>query len=264
MMRAAAVVVAMLITSCRADIATTLGLARPEPGAPVEVDFLCDRSAGSTCTPARLQAAMQATVPSAMARPGSKLRLWDMGSRLEATQLIASAKTPALLPNARHQERAAAAFERATIAQFVGALGRHTVAAAPTASPIAASVTRIAWAGSDDHDRLLVLLTDGREFSRTTSKAVPRIDLECGTVDPVAATAALQADGILTPKALSRTDIVFAFVSVGPVDGDRCPASLARTRNALEFWRTGLAAAGARSITYSTDSITLPPTWRVR
>ena len=56
-----------------------LGIEDPPPPPPLDIDVLCDASAGSSCTAESLRATLDVP-PAAAARPSSLVRLWVLGA----------------------------------------------------------------------------------------------------------------------------------------------------------------------------------------
>ncbi|MGA8809589.1 MAG: hypothetical protein WB973_17095 [Thermoanaerobaculia bacterium] len=240
------VLIALTLAGCNSPVGIMLGFGHVPTKPAATVDFLCDFDAGGTCTADNLQEALDRVLPCLTDRPGSLLRLWAMGNQLGDTTLLASATVPSLTGRKNVDRTAWARFVKTTRSLFLGAYAATTDARHRHQSPIAESLTRVAWADSAS-ERYILVLTDAREYSDIGG------DLECGALPTASAfTRQLQRNHVLAPQSLRGTTVAFCFVTIGSIDGRRCDSTLERADKVRELWITALGAAGATRVLYST------------
>ena len=237
---------ALVFTGCNSPIGMMLGFGHTPVKPAVTVDILCDSEAGGTCTAANLREALDRLLPSLSTRPGSSLRLWAMGNELGDTTLLATASVPPPTRRKNMQRAAWARFITTTRSLFLGAYAASADTRQRHKSPIAESLTRVAWADGAS-ERYCLVLTDAREYSDIGG------DLECGALPtPTVFTRQLQRHHVLAPQSLRGMSVAFCFVTVGTIDGRRCDSTLERAHKVRELWITALRAAGATRVFYST------------
>jgi hypothetical protein len=242
----ALLVLVVMLVGCNSPFGIMLGLGHAAIKAGVTIDILCDFDGGGTCTADNLREALDRALPPVADRPGSVLRLWAMGNELADTTLLASATVPA--PNRRKsaQRAAWARFVATTRSLFLGAYAASADTRHRRQSPIAESLTRVAWADGAP-ERYCLVLTDAREYSEIGG------DLECGALPTAAAfTRELQRHHFLASQSLRGVSVAFCFVTIGTIDGRRCDSTLERADKLRELWIAALHAAGAARVLYST------------
>lgn len=221
----------------------------PTPPA-IVVDVLCDASTGSTCTQTILESTLDIVLSAIATRPGSTLRVWAQGRSVDETALlgtVTSAGSPYAGKRAlASQQRWVRESKTTLVAAALPALQRTT-----RRSPIAEGISRLALAGTPHGgQRFILVVTDGREVSSFG-------DFECGALPREERfVRRLHAQGVLAPRSVAGAVVVFSHVTLGPVDGGRCPVTLARVSAINALWTTALTTAGAAHVRVETG----PPT----
>lgn len=239
--------VALTVAGCNSPIGVMFGFGSAPIKSAVTIDILCDFDAGGTCTADNLRSTLEGVFPSLPDRPGSVLRLWTMGNELGDTALLATATVPPPTRRKKLQRAAWARFVTTTRSLFLGAYAASAETRQRYQSPIAEAITRVAWAESRTPERYCLVLTDAREYSDVGG------DLECGVL-PAAGTFTrqLQRHHVLAQQSLRGISVAFCFVTIGTIDGHRCPSTLERAAKVRELWIAALRAAGASRVMYST------------
>jgi hypothetical protein len=228
---------------------------------PAEViDVVVDASDGSPGSLATVQATLDIALPYAAERPESELRLWALGLELADTRLLASVRSTAPKRRGERARRTEAQrfidASRALLLQAARPIFEHP---ATKQSPIAEGIARVAYsrAPAGIHRRIIVI-TDAREVSGGPL----RLDFECDSHLPDAKTfvATLQRNALLAAHALDNTDVHFAFVALDAVPKRRCPVTLARAQQIELVWRAACGAAGATTVSFTTDGPQLDTT----
>lgn len=224
-------------------VAAWFGAADKAVPAAVTFDILCDASAGSSCNGTSLTQTLDATLGTAVARPGSTVRVWMQGSRIEATHVVGIAVSPTRRIRSR---RARAEAEKRWIKQEASVLADAATATMRRRirrSPIAESIGLIALAPLASHgNRYVVVITDALEVSEFG-------DFECARLPkPDRFARSLAEHRVLPPHTLTGARVTFCYVDLGPIDRGRCGASLARAAEVRALWRHALTAAGASAV----------------
>jgi hypothetical protein len=110
-------------------------------------------------------------------------------------------------------------------------------------SPIAETVTRVSLATAPpDAERWITVVSDGLEVSDFAN-------FECAKL-PRASTfvQSLQRKRVLGPRSLAGIHVRMCFLDLAPVDGGRCPMTVARAIDVRALWAAALAAAGSRDV----------------
>jgi hypothetical protein len=257
--RLLAVLVAALlllgVVGCDAHLGDWLGAADKPAPPPVTADILCDASSGSTCTTRTLRSVLEAALGDAAGRPGSIVRVWLQGRRVEDTRLIAEVGSAKPRGTGR---RARAEYESTWIAASLASLTTAADAAIRKPahrSPIAESMAVVAMApAASKSTREVVVITDGMEVSDFG-------EFECGPLPKPERFARLLARReVLPPGSLAGIRIRFVATGLRPIDHGRCAASLARAAEIRTLWQTALQAAGASSVEIRQGGLDLIPT----
>ncbi len=119
-------------------------------------------------------------------------------------------------------------------------------------SPIAETVTRVSLATAPPEvERWIVVVSDGLEVSDFGN-------FECAKLPRASAFAqSLQGKKILGPGSLAGIHLRLCFLDLAPVDGDRCPMTVARAINVRALWATAFAAAGSPDVQVTDGAPTL-------
>jgi hypothetical protein len=223
--------------------ATQMGLIDSPVPAPLVTEIVCDGSRGSTCSASTLEMVLTSALNAAASRPGSIVRIWMQGSTVERTQMVwtgTSVKPHRSGRRAVHDEQS----------RWIAKSLRDSMAATrlrfggrALRSPIAETVTRVSLATSPPGaDRWIVVLSDGLEFSDFAN-------FECATLPPATTfVQALQRKRVLGLGSLAGIHVRMCFLDLAPVDGDRCPMSVARAIDVRALWASALTAAGSRDV----------------
>ncbi|MEO6324241.1 MAG: hypothetical protein ABIQ65_06415 [Thermoanaerobaculia bacterium] len=133
------------------------------------------------------------------------------------------------------------------VAAFVRAAEAASAGKPLKASLIAEGATLLAREfGKGDADRILLLFTDGRQFSRADG-----IDAECAIPNVKSWVRFLDKRHLIPESSLQGVTVVVIGVGVTPVDGHRCQVSIA-SLDALEAnWRATFERAGAEVFFFS-------------
>lgn len=250
---AAFVVLAVALTACDGDTGVMLGLASAPVKPAATFDIVCDAGGGGNCTADTLDRTLVAMLPPAAARPGSPVRLWMVGNSLDDTRVVATAEAPLLSASRQRAGHTTAQFTATTRESFLAAFR----AAAPerrSRSPLAMALSRLAFTRAGTRERLVVVLSDGREYSDLG-------DWECGPVPDVPEfRSMLSRNRLLTSKSLADVNVAFV-VGFTALDGNRCPITMPRADQIRTLWISTLTAAGARHVTYA-ETVVLPDHWR--
>jgi hypothetical protein len=241
-------VVLMAIAGCGARdgdgaaLLQALGVVEAPAPPPIVVDVLCDASTGSTCTRTVLESTLDVVLSAVATRPGSTLRVWAQGRSVDETALIGTV-TSAGSPHAgkralASQQRWMRESKTTLVAAALPAFQRTT-----RRSPIAEGISRLALAGTPHGgQRFILVVTDGREVSSFG-------DFECGALPREERfVRRLHAQGVLAPRSIPGAVVVLSHVTLGPVDGRRCPVTLARVTAINALWMTALTTAGAAQV----------------
>ncbi|HEV7764006.1 MAG TPA: hypothetical protein VGQ76_03290, partial [Thermoanaerobaculia bacterium] len=119
-------------------------------------------------------------------------------------------------------------------------------------SPIAEAVTRVSLATAPpDAERWIVVVSDGLEVSDFAN-------FECGRLPRTSTfVQSLQRKRVLEPSSLAGIHVRMCFLDLAPVDGGRCPMSVARAIDVRAQWAAALTAAGSRDVQVTDGAPTL-------
>ena len=235
----------VLVIGCggKSGVAAWLGSADPIPPPPLAIDEVCDGSRGSTCTEATLTEVLKPALTAAARRPGSTVRMWVQGSDVESTRVVCTVTSA---KSRRSGRRAIQQVEERWITKSLGEilatvrpqLDRHA-----HRSPIAEAVTRVSMASAPaEAERWIVVVSDGLEVSSFG-------DFECARLPRSAEfVRSLQHERVLGPGSLASTHVRMCHMELAPVDGGRCPMTVARAIDVRALWTAALVAAGASDV----------------
>lgn len=222
---------------------------------PVFYDALCDPSFGSTCSAETLRETSESVLREAVDRPGSVVRLWMQGRRIEGTRLVATATVPVFRMTGRRAREDAesrwVAEERDAFCSAAEPGLRKRI----RRSPIAESLGLIALASPPARGkREIVAITDALEVSDYG-------EFECGHLPKPERFARLLGERRVLPQgSLTGVDVRFCHVDLGAIDGGRCAVSLGRAADVRTIWHAALAAAGATHIDIRPGALEPQPT----
>ena len=211
-----------------------LQISDAEAPPPETFDILCDASDGSTCTETTLHETLASVCRHSSARPGSRIRLWKLGTSLSQTTVVAEATSPAP-PKKRKPKAEPSAWPEETTERFLNAIKAEWPIPSPKRTPLAESITKIGNADSFGFPRQIVVLTDAREYRLG--------NFECHPPNTERWRRLLKQHGALPPDSLHGVSVMFVNVSMPPVSG--CALSLARENRIRELWETAMKDAGA-------------------
>lgn len=229
-----------------AALLQALGVVEAPTPPPIVVDVLCDASTGSTCTRTVLESTLDVVLSAVVTRPGSTMRVWVQGRSVDETALVATVTSAGSLYTGKRalvsQQRWMRESKTTLLAAALPAFQRTT-----RRSPIAEGISRLGLAGSPHGgQRFILIVTDGREVSSFG-------DFECGALPREERfIRRLHAQGVLTPRSIAGAVVVLSHVNLGPVDGRRCPVTLARVAAINALWTTALTTAGAAHVRIET------------
>jgi hypothetical protein len=225
-------------------IAEVAGLTDASPPSSVTVSLVCDASS-TACSPERLHATLLWALDSVIARPGSSVRLFGLGSDLSSTRFLAEyTSTPSPSPAAA-RVKAHHTQSRTAALTTLEAAARPLWTLQQQASPIAEGLAAIATFPTTPL-HAIVLLSDLREESGKTSGSVGRF--ECAPLpSPVAWRQRTQS----LFSRLRGTSIIVAYASpFEPVANQRCPITIERHRQLADLWMGALSGSGATLTIY--------------
>jgi hypothetical protein len=219
------------------DLCVALGLCDPPPPETYTIDIICDRTA--KCTEETLAVTVDDGLKFIAPRPGSQLRLSMMGRRVTDVKQIAACEVP--VDNARASKAKAASEVRFVEREKPRILAAAQLAMAgrmPTRSPIAETLTVVAWAEVRTDHRIIIFLTDCREESDVGDLICERLPDEDTWLRTLA------ARRLLAPKSLDEVAVHFAYMAVTAVEGRKCPVSIARETAIRALWKASVERAG--------------------
>jgi hypothetical protein len=234
-----------LSTSCdwSKRTAVDMGLSDSPAPAPLVDDVACDGSRGSTCSATTLALALRPALIAAAARPGSVVRLWMQGATVERTRIVWTATSVKPQRSGRRAVQDAESRWVATSLRDALSAARPTLGCHAFRSPIAETVTRVSLATAPpDAEHWIIVVSDGLEVSDFAN-------FECAKL-PRASTFVqlLQRKRVLGPTSLAGVHVRMCFLDLAPVDGGRCPMTVARAIDVRALWAAALAAAGSRDV----------------
>lgn len=220
-----------------------MGLIDSPAPAPLVEEMACDGSRGSTCSAATLALALRPALTAAASRPGSIVRLWMQGSTVEKARIVWTATSVKPLRSGRRAVQDAESRWVATSLRDALSAARPSLGCHAFRSPIAETVTRVSLATAPlDAERWIMIVSDGLEVSDFAN-------FECAKL-PRASTfvQSLQRKRVLGPGSLAGIHVRMCFLDLAPVDGGRCPMTVARAIDVRALWAAALAAAGSRDV----------------
>jgi hypothetical protein len=229
-----------------------MGLIDSPAPAPLMDDVTCDGSRGSTCSTATLALVLSPALTAAALRPGSIVRLWMQGSTVERTRIVWTATSVKPKQSGRRAVNDAESRWVATSLRDALSAARPSLGCHAARSPIAETITRVSLAtASQDAERWILVVSDGLEVSDFAN-------FECAKL-PRASTfvQSLQRKRVLGPASLAGIHVRMCFLDLAPVDGGRCPMTVARAIDVRALWAAALAAAGSRDVQVSDGAPTL-------
>lgn len=218
---------------------------------PLDLLVLCDPSEFSTCDADSLRETLDRLVlPVAASRPGSRVRLYVLGSdipaRLVASQESTSASRPIPKLVAKHETQ-----WRASALDFFMTAARPSFDSNALRSRIAEALTRIAAADPvSDAQRMIIYIGDMRETGVAmfeTCHALPQ---------PEAFLASLDAADLLRPSSMTGTVVLFTFTSINNARSVQCDTP-ARSAAVKALWRAAITRAGGAPTFFDTYPSTL-------
>lgn len=236
-------------TGCKGAASETcesLGLCDEPPKAPVNVDILCDRSLGSSCTPKTLEETLNRVLEHVADRGGSRVRLFSLGSTVEKTSMLVDHALPTAKPGSERSRKAQVSQAAAAARDVVLSAAAPSFDSPPARrSPIAESIAKVALADAPGLPRRLIVITDAREVSALG-------DFECNALPGEARFAALlKRMNVLYGGQLKGIDVQFAYVAVQPAQGRGCPVTIDRELRIKALWTAALKAGGAARVRIS-------------
>lgn len=229
-----------------------MGLIDSPAPAPLVDEVVCDGSRGSTCSTSTLALVLTPALTAAASRPGSIVRLWMQGSTVERTRIVWTATS---VKPQRSGRRAVQDEESRWIAKSLRdalSAARPSLGCHAFRSPIAETVTRVSLATAPpDAERWIMIVSDGLEVSDFAN-------FECAKL-PRASTfvQSLQRKLVLGPATLAGIHVRMCFLDLAPIDGGRCPMTVARAIDVRALWAAALAAAGSRDVQVTDGAPTL-------
>jgi hypothetical protein len=232
--------------------AVDLGLLDAPALSPVAVEVLCDGSRGSTCSASTLALVLSPALAAAASRPGSIVRLWMQGSSVERTRSVWTATSAKPHQSGRRAVHETASRWVATSLRDALSVARSSLGCHAVRSPIAEAVTRLSLATAPpDAERWIVVVSDGLEVSDFAN-------FECATLPPASMfVQSLGRKRVLGPASLAGIHVRMCFLDLAPVDGGRCPMTVARAIDVRALWAAALAAAGSRDVQVADGAPTL-------
>lgn len=244
---------ALVVSGCVDVTAACIstGICDVPPDPTITIDVICDSSLGSTCTKSAITATLDNTLPLIAQRPGSTVRLWAMSGTVDGVVTLGIVTSPETSPATRTKRREQDAFVDAAKARLL--LNADAAFLRPAAqSPIADTLARVLMATSGDERRLVIVISDMREFQSG------RYDFECGPLpSPEAFTKKLIADRVLAPDSMKHLGVAFTYVGVPPVDKRRCPATIQRAKAIEALWTTVVTSTGGTVVRYTDGAVQL-------
>lgn len=233
-----------------------LGLADEVPAAPLTIDVEIDATRGSSgAVRASVSSTLTVVFETVATRPGSHVRVWRLDP-VRAAELVSEVEAPSREGGGAVSEEARAAFVGDALAESLALLDPLIEASsAARRSPIAESVGRMALADGYDHERHIVLVSDGRERAA--------VNLECGSLlPPERFASAMRARGLLTPGSLTGVHVHLAQLRMDPIRGRGCAATFERESAIRAAWTTALEGAGATASITTGAPVIAPPAER--
>lgn len=209
---------------------------------PTTFIVLFDRSKNSPGAPGFNQAVNAYVADRASAVPGSVIELHLLGSDLGSCRHLGTFSfTGSKRTGAASVESARRKFRETYIASAQQLLDDAQPDTPPTASPIAAGIAKVARRLQGLDSAVIIVVTDLRE------SVSGRYDAECGPLDEARFQRYLARNAYLTPGSLEGARVEIYGVDASPIDGNRCPVTMARQEQLEANWRSALTTAGAAS-----------------
>ena len=208
------------------------------------VIILCDNSVGSSCSSSTLDSTISVALQHIVERPGSRIELWGLGSDVASTRILTSFT---ITRSKRNGVRATLAHRDSQIDAAQVLLRQrsdeYSRSRPPSRSPLVSAFAKLSLAVPDSRLLHIIAVSDGLEYGNGW-------DFECSPPDTTLFRQSMQSAGILTPGSLEGTTVIFAFVTLGEIDGNRCSVEIRRARRIRELWTSILRAAGARHVNF--------------
>lgn len=201
---------------------------------PETIDILCDASEGSTCNEDTLRETLDSVFQHSVSRPGSKVRLWNLGANLSQTIVVAETVSPNPVKKQKHKSKPST-WPKENIDCFITAIQAEWILPPPKQTPLAESLTKIGKMDSCGLFRRIIVLTDAREYRLG--------NFECHPPSIERWRHLLKENGALTLDSLKDVEVSFVNVSMPAVRG--CNLSLSRENRVHELWNTAMKDAGA-------------------
>jgi hypothetical protein len=245
----AAILIALLLTGLFAGCggnsgaATWLGAAEPAPAPPLAIEVLCDGSRGSTCTESTLSEVLKPALAAAARRPGSTVRMWVQGFDVESTRAVSTVTSSKSRRSGRRAIRDAEERWIAKSSDDILAAIRPHLDHPARRSPIAEAVTRVSMSTAPpDAERWIVVISDGLEVSGFG-------DFECARLPrSTEFVRSLHHERVLGAASLAAIHVRMCHLDLAPVDGGRCPMTVARAVDVRALWSAAFSAAGASDV----------------
>jgi hypothetical protein len=235
-----------------ADTARMIGVTEPPPLPSRTTNVVVDPTLQSPVTPERIGEVLDRALADIADRPvPSCVVIWRIGATVSDLERIGDACVSPPLANTMSQRHAEEQFIASARDRLLP-LATRALDHRPRQSPIAASLTRIAWTRPITAETIYLLLSDGREESPEVAR------LECGPLPtPAAFLASLHREELLEPQSLHGVDVRFCFFGFSDANRPGCATSVRREFELRELWRTALDRASARSVAFETGAPSL-------
>ncbi len=225
-----------------------IGACDPPQPPPEEITVLCDYSTGSTCSRATLDTLVVEVFHYLEDRPGSVIDIWTLKQTVGQSQSVAQV---IITPSQRSGRRAMNAHQQAELEEALNLIHRATEpyfrSPQPprSRSPLIETLSKISFSrpNPDDSWRLIVI-SDALEYSDL-------LDGECAPAqDTLQFITSIENLGVLSPDSFQNAMITFAWVTLGEIDGSRCPLTIQSSRRVRQLWSSLLTWAGAESVRF--------------
>jgi hypothetical protein len=226
-----------------AKATAALRLSAAPVASPEVIDIGCDVSKKSPCIPTTLGLTMDKVLPYAAARPGSHVRLWQIGRDVSDVVMVAEQLSP-LPPKTKKSTKAAREKWVETTAKFFLKAAEPMFLRKPVnRSPLFEAISKVALSEVPGiSTRVLIVLTDGLEVSGFA-------DWEQGDLVPIAELAKqLHAERVLSPGVLKDTRVFLSYADISRASKSRDRSSITRLTTITDGWRQLLREAGATDV----------------
>ena len=232
--------------------AIAAGLVDPAPLDPFAFIVECDATVGSSCSAPTLEATISDVVHAAAHYPGSTVDLYLTGcdygetSRVGRFAITAPASRSELVID-RHRE---ALVEQAT-SHFLATFDSLDVPWCRNRSPLIEALDKAALhSASFGSRRVFVVIGDGLQYGD-----VPTLRWECSRLpQPDRLVELLDERDLLTEGMLQGAHVIFAYQSLGDIDGTNCRMDASRAKRMRSLWTSILTRAGAPFVQFTHDA----------